>query len=396
MMINKHKFKMIKKDIMRFIVIGVAIIIIVFITIIITSNGQREQLYIEGAAKSAPLISNEALSRLGNLYIKLNREFEFQIKEVETGYANRYNKRGDKIYYGVNGKENPDEMINDDYVNGIQSIEWQKGGANRKDGESNFADMIAVLSAALESDVDRYDDNIDELFTKLFWMSHTFTGESTELYPCKHGCAWVKYYCGDDLCQDRLSNGEIVGHYNSDIRYDPFSVEYKNYSELANLSATMSGGAGAQELFELYEADVTCEVHGEGKESWKSTTKGFRGCETGDIDCYHGREIEITKTEEGETTVVYTCPHGISNEIPTECSDFNADYPYCTHEETPEEEEGPVGCSGYYCCNGHTHYFCNGHILCCCFGHTNINLTIKIMYYEEMLDEIKKIINWVG
>ena len=395
---ENYKNKMIIKDMIRTIVIFITMIILVFIIIIVISNGERDQLYIEGSLKSSPLISNEAIRRLGDLYIKLNREFEFQIKEVETGYANRFNKKGDKIFYGVNGKENPDEMINDDYVNGIQEIKWQKGGAQRSDGESNFIDMITVLNTMLQTDIDRYDENIDEIFTNLFWMSHTFIGDSTELYPCKHGCDWIKYYCGDDLCQDRLQNGEVVGHFNTNIKYDPFSVNYKYYDELYNLSSSMSGGGSPQELFELFEAEGTCEVHGENKESWKSTTKNFRGCEISMFPCYHGEEIKIEKTEDGITDIVYYCPHGISNDPPTECTDFNDEYPYCPHEcdcegECEHEEEGPVGCSGYYCCNGHDHYFCKGHILCCCFGHTNLILTIKIMYYEEMLDEFKKILN---
>lgn len=124
--------------------------------------------------------------------------------------------------------------------------------------------MIAVLDTMLQTDIDKYDEHIDELFIKLFWMTHTFIGDSTDLYPCEHGC---NYYCGDDLCQGRLENGEIAGHFNTNIKYDPFSVNYKYYEELFNLSSSMSGGGSAKELFELFEAEGTCEVHGENKET---------------------------------------------------------------------------------------------------------------------------------
>ncbi len=391
MRMNQKKYQVFKKELMKYCVGFILVLSAIFIVSIISSNSEREQLFLEGVIKSQPLMNNTTLKRLGDLYIKLNREFEYQIKEMEIGYANKLNKRGEKIYYGVNGKSNIEEMINEDYVNGIESIVWQKNGADRKDGESNFSDMITVLTTAMQTDIDRYDENIDELFTKLFWATHTFTGTSTDLYPCEHGCAYVKYYCGDDLCQGR-DDGVILGHFNTDLKYDPFLVNFYEYIDLAIMANEMSG-SGIRELFELFEADGTCEVHADGKESFTKTTKSFRGCEVSAIDCYHGREITKTKTEDGETFVVYYCPHGISNDLPTNCTDYNADYPYCSHEESPEEDEGPVGCSGYYCCNGHTHYYCKGHILCCCFGHTNIKLTINIMYYDEMIKNIEELLN---
>ena len=48
---------------------------------------------------------------------------------------------------------------------------------------------------------------------------------------------------------------------------------------------------------------------------------------------------------------------------------------------------------GYYECNGHQHYSCPGHIIVTCFGHTNLNLEIKIMYYEEMIDKLKNYVS---
>lgn len=450
MRINQYKFKMIKKDLIRYTVIAITILIITLIVTIIVSNGEREQLYIEGGLKSTPLISNDTLKRLGNLYINLNREFEQQIKEVEIGYANRVNRRGDRIYYGVNGKENTEEVENDDYVNGIQSITYQKGNADRKDGESNFSDMITVLSTTLGEDIDRYDDSIDELFAKLFWMSHTYTGTSTELYPCEHGCAWTKYYCGDYMCQGTIGTN-TVGFYKSDyymgrnneygLMYDPFLIKNKkryqtlmdmlgNRSEFKTtyqykdlVPVEVSDGEGGtetvmqirtlgdtvvsdaasdtNEIFELAEIGGICPVCSGGREVFSESTRKFAGC-INHVTCHHGDIGSVGgEGEDDESVTVYWYmdrnPMNCDNcEAVYEC-DFN--YDDATDEEVDEHRNevckpDEIGCKGYYVCDtGHEHYACPGHILVCCFGHTNLNLTIKIMYFEEMLDEFKKIIS---
>ena len=57
------------------------------------------------------------------------------------------------------------------------------------------------------------------------------------------------------------------------------------------------------------------------------------------------------------------------------------------------EKEVETSGYGYYECEGHQHYACPGHIIVTCFGHTNLKLEIKILYYEDMLDEIKGFVN---
>ena len=83
------------------------------------------------------------------------------------------------------------------------------------------------------------------------------------------------------------------------------------------------------------------------------------------------------------------------------CTNFTA-HEVCKYE-PPENSSGnsephecgdPVlGCDGYYECEGHQHYSCPGHIIVTCFGHTNLNLEIKIMYYEDMIDTIRGLIS---
>ena len=446
MRMNKYKYEMIKKDIIRISIVFVSIILIVYICLVIIIGNETEQLYLEGEVKSAPLITNEMSRKLGDVYVNLNREFERQIKSMEIGYANRKNKRGDIIYYGVNGKENIDEMINEDYVNGIESINYLSSDENRKNGEINFIDMLSVLHSTLGADIDKYEeDDIVELFTRLFWLSHTFTGESTELYPCEHGCSWCKYYCGDIKCQGELA-GDTVGFYRSDkykgndgeygLMYDPFLVSkrynyrgliemagdesklYTIYSNVGNYkrrprsesvsfiddNRTARAVAEDDEIFLLTEPEDYCNVCAYSHRPYTHTTKQIGGCQS-DLTCYHGRP----KVEYDEGVVRQIIMHYMGSARIGGCDNYEANWE-CNWE-PPEGGEGEdddddgggediihtctdpiIGCDGYYECLGHDHYACPGHIIVTCFGHTNLRLNIKIMYYEEMLDEFKKIL----
>lgn len=445
MRMNKYKYEMIKKDILRISIIFLCIIFIVIMCIIISINYQSENLYLEGQVKSTPLITNEMSRKLGDLYIKLNREFERQIKAMETGYANRKNKRGEIIYYGVNGKENIDEMINTDYVNGIESINYLKTDMDRKDGDSNYTDMITVLNTTLSQEMDKYEDkDIEELFTKLFWLSHTFSGESTELYPCEHGCSWCKYYCGDIRVQGTYG-GEIVGFYNCDkylgknneygLMYNPFINRKRyNYKKLIDMAGNSPpyqtynmttykyydievkerrNGKGEihtriqkadkvesedDEIFLLTSPEGFCEVCSEGRESFTSTTREIGGC-INHIECFHGRPQEILLDPDDEEATWFDAYIGYEEDKKTEgCSKPVARNVRCTCEDESQRKNcmayRPVlRDTGFYECDGHTHFACPGHIIVTCFGHTNLKLNIKIMYYEEMLDEFKKLIS---
>lgn len=435
--------------------IGAGIIFMtILIVIIIVSMNERTVIFNEGSAKSIPLLSNDKMKALGNLYIELNNEFEHEIKSMELNYANRTNKRGDKIHYGVNGKENIDAMINDDYVNGIEHVKYIKNKAdNRPDGDSNFVDMISFLSVALGGDIDRYsEEQLKNIFTSLFHLTHTFTGTTTELYPCDHGCAWCKYYCGDVEVKGEVG-GNTVGFYKVDeymgkeneygLMYDPFLITkesrydelrelagdpnklYTRYHNKGNYEAFPHGESieyrevitygravtGDSEIFKIQEPDGFCEVCSYYVRPYRNTTRTFAGCNP-DLTCYHGRPYEEVD-DDGHGHLISM--HYMDRVREGGCTKYNAEH-MCDHEHTEfcHWEDGEtealgiepqgckhetlgckpddIGCKGYYECNGHNHYSCPGHIIVCCFGHTNLNLEIKIMYYEEMIDTIKDLI----
>lgn len=428
MKVDFYKSKMFMKSLLPMIIGGLVLVGITVVAVTITSMHQGEQLYLEGVAKGMPFVDNSKLKMLGDLYVELNRKFEKEIKDLELDYCrNRKNKRGDKIYYGVNGKENVDWMKNTDYVNGYH-ITYEKGDDSKLDGASNFIDMMAFLSTALGSDMDKYsDEKLKTIFTKLFNLSHTYIWDSTELYPCEHGCAWCKYYCGDYMCQGTLSrslggSGETVGFFKCDaymgesgkygLMYDPFMItktySYPDLQEYAGnetkLKTTFSGknseGGGVvvcedDEMYYLAEIEGICEVCSDGKMTFNRTTKTFIGCQQ-ELTCHHGSSYGI---EEGMITIdppVYKIGDESGH---TSCSDCEI-VPGCSHvcgeteEECPHDnDEGPFYKDGCWVCKGHLHYACPGHVIICCFGHTDLNLTIKIMYQKELMDKLVEIFN---
>ena len=56
------------------------------------------------------------------------------------------------------------------------------------------------------------------------------------------------------------------------------------------------------------------------------------------------------------------------------------------------EAKAKSWCNGFKICLGHrTHYKCNGHKVVLCLGHTSINVAIKTLYRDELLDEAFKV-----
>ena len=440
---DPYKKEVLKKWLIPRVVGTIIIFMIILIVVIMSSMYESTQIYNEGVAKSIPLLSNEKMKKLGDLYIKKQQEFEQEIMNMEINYANRTNKRGDKIFYGVNGRENPDEVVNNDYVNGIESIKYVKGKSeDRLDGDSNFVDMISFLSVALGSDIDRYsDEELLIIFDKLFNITHTFTGTSTELYPCDSGCSWCKYYCGDIRVQGTVG-GDTVGFYRCDeymgesgkfgLMYDPFlATKRPNYQELKDLAGNETkmkttyqykdvkitffysvDGVSENhtivtkgdtvvseddEIFLLNEPEGYCPVCSGRRQTFSSTTRTFGGCIT-HVECHCSSAVSkhLYRGKDDETGYWVDWHMG---ENKGQCENYEALYE-CDWE-PPENSDGDVehecanpeiGCDGYYRCLGHNHYACPGHIIVCCFGHTNLNLEIKILYYEDMIDTIKDLL----
>ena len=287
---------MYKKWFIQKIVGSIIIFMSIIIIIIIVQMNERTVLINEGTTKSVPMLSADTIAKLGEIYIMKENEFESELKNIILGIANRKNKRGDDIYYGVNGRRNIDAMINKDYVNGV-NLRYIKSDSNRADGESNFNDILAVLSSIFGADSDRYEKDVIEMFEYLFDISHTYDSESTELYPCKHGCAWTKYYCGDYkvvgiLGASEGGAGEQVKYYKSDmymgreneygLMYNPFLInEESNYLELTELAGN------EKELKTAYQYKVI-------KSEYESSSDG------GEIRYYIGYDNDKVIAEDAE------------------------------------------------------------------------------------------------
>ncbi|MBP3200664.1 MAG: hypothetical protein J6M39_03355 [Lachnospiraceae bacterium] len=245
------------------VVVGISAITIVIVLIMQSSNEEIIGI-LEAGADTVPIIKQEDLDVLGRTYSILNEQFEREINDLTTGEANRHNKM-DKVlnHYGVYGKENTDPFKNDDYVNGIR-ISYDKTNANIPNGASNFNDIISVMSVLYEQKMDtKTIDELKETFTRLFWLSHTYTYDSDELYPCRHGC----------LAENNYKCTAVYNDYRDTryLKYELFTVPY--HEEYVDL------GYDERENFRVVVPVHQCTVHGQ---------RGA-GCEWDESKtCYHG------------------------------------------------------------------------------------------------------------
>lgn len=499
----------IKNNVLTIGVILISMISLATIVIIIVINsGTDENIAIlEAGNKNIPIIKSEDLDYLGRVYMTLNEEFEREIDELTLGNTNRHNLTDNKVnalsHYGVYGKDNPNPFKNEEYTNGIR-ISYEKDNASIENGASNFNDIIAVMAIMYDQQMDTIaKEKLEETFEKLFWLSHTYTYDSDELYPCRYGCSSVNSYKCTDVYKD---------YQGSNLKYHPFTVPSHNlYSE---------AGYEDEEDFIIQVPERLCDVHG----------KEGAGCiwEPEKV-CYHGEREKInfkeynekkfvkekTKREDGETTKIkfegtvygelgeivkpkYEEERYLGPEPVIETSEENGDggdggdegdgeeegdggsgeientansggkidkndmtciyymnVRYCkereriskeianilkeiddkndeliaenekeepsesktdrleeeikvleekksvleeeleNHKKTiceVNEEKAKYWCDGFKLCLGHrTHYRCDRHKIIVCYGHTNINVTVKILYKEKILEKLYEI-----
>lgn len=301
-------------------------------------------------------------------------------------------------------------------------------------------------------------DELKQVFTDIFWMSHTYTFDSSELYPCRHGCSSVNSYKCTDVYKD---------YSNTNLKYDPFTV--RKHDEYVDL------GYEPDEDFRIVLPEGQCEVcgksgagciwqenkvcyHGSGSISVASgeadantiadvcfgevgdtykaedlddefisddDSKGSKIAKT-DNKCRYYKEIKFCNTrknyanqikstqeqlasaEESASKHSEKCNYQGDGECPTcKSNDEKIDKlnekidklqseldnhisTVCEKDETTSK----FWCDGYKLCLGHkTHYTCPSHKLVCCFGHTNITVTIKILYKDELIDLAYKALN---
>ncbi|MBR4313717.1 MAG: hypothetical protein IKP66_02265 [Lachnospiraceae bacterium] len=341
----------------KYLLIGVVFIILL---VLIASNMYlQEMLFFEGVEKSTPLFTEDELREYGAIYKELEIDFQNKIASYIQNYANRTNRKGEKIKWGVYGKNNSEDLINDDFVDGVEIKYIRTKG--RSDGESNLKDILAAIAVLIDQRQSKGIESEDKkikitnLFKELYNMSHTYQGKSSSLYPCTHGCFFDYYHCSDAM------DNPVWDHCN--VKYNPFSItpheEYDDYHE---------------EDFEIVDILGECEVCVE--DNSKICYEKMGCVENG--TCYHGDEEY----------------HSIGDTEPTEdeCSNWEAVYE-CTYDGEGEHDcsDSDIGCGGYYKCSGHVHYECpNGHYYICCMGHTNLTITVKVMYLEEIINTIRE------
>ncbi len=372
----------------EFIYFGIGVVLVVLIGLIASNMHLQEMLFFEGQEKSVQMYTEDELREFGEIYKEMSLDFENDIGYLIEDYANRTNRAGERIHYGIYNHEHPtddtgkikihnngqninaaedghmsdyDDSMNifkvnesyidsDEFKNGV-TIKYAKTNG-RVDGESNYKDILTVVSMLIDQKQTRDDSNEDnqnikikipELIKKLYKMTHTYQGESTELYSCEKGCRVLFYYCNE-------VDNNYVG---TGINLKPFQInshnDFDDYSD---------------EDFEIREPDGECEI------CWHNG----KGCVLDSAKCYHGTEDEDSD-----------CKHTMSSE--GDCTNCHAHH-ICTYEGEHDCSESPIGCGGHYDCDGHEHWNCQGHFYVCCMGHTDINVNIKIMYIDEIVNTI--------
>ena len=391
----------------EFKMLGIGAIFVVIIGLVVGNMYLEEMLFFEGQEKSIQMFTEEELREYGEIYKEMSLEFENDIGYLIQDYANRTNRAGERIHYGIYNHEHPMDDTNkikihnngqninradnghmsdyNDAINTfrakdsyIDSDEFRNGvtikyrsTSGRIDGESNFQDILTVISMLMDQkqtkDITTIDikSNVPELIKKLYKMSHTYTGESTEVYSCEKGCRVLFYYCNE-------IDSNYVG---TGIDLQPFQINpHSEFSEYDYRNEDF-------EIFEPENECVVCEHNG-------------KGCVKDSQFCFHGSSDSDTRHNMG--TDYGDCLNYIARPRCTHsCTSEN-----CTHDcKAGDEIEGEVdsignqkvrlGCGGYYECLGHEHWNCPGHFYVCCMGHTDILVNIKIMYIDEMLSVLK-------
>ncbi|MDO5564595.1 MAG: hypothetical protein Q4F88_05140 [Eubacteriales bacterium] len=374
---------------------GIGLVLVVLLGGIASNMFLQEMLFFEGVEKSVQIFTEEELREFGEKYKELSIDFQNQIGAYIQDYANRTNRAGEKIHYGVfnhihpnlntskikkhsNGsnittddndkKSDTDDSYNDypdstdDWSTFIDSDEFKNGVTikyaktdGRDNGESNLQDILIVMSMLLDQKGTRDGNNVDninikekapELLKQLFKMSHTFTGTTIQLYSCEKGCRVFFYYC----------NEEDNRYKDTGIDLQPFQINPHN--ELEDYS---------EEDFDIVSPQDECVICGHNG----------KGCELDSELCYHGVSDEES-----------SCKYIMGSEGDCE---KNEPHSICTYEGNGDHDcsDSPIGCGGHYDCMGHEHWNCQGHFYVCCMGHTDITINIKIMYIDEIVNVIK-------
>jgi hypothetical protein len=400
----------------EFIGFGIGSICVLLVGLIAGNMYLQEMLFIEGVEKSVPYFTEEELREYGELYKELSLEFQNKIGAYCQDYANRTNRAGEKIHYGIYNHEHPelntskihkhnnganvtsadmgyvselDDSYNDfpdrsdSWATCIDTDEFKNGVTvkytkteGKEDGAGNYQDILTVASMVLDQRQTSDGTNEKEINVKekapeviknLFKMSHTFTGTTTQLYPCEKGCRVLFYFC----------NEEDSGYKNTGIDLVPFEItghdDFDDYSS---------------EEFEIASPLDECEICGHNG----------KGCELDDELCWHNPETPESDSGDGggdddeEDPGPHYLGRGKVEDYIDNCSTCFDEY-NCKHECGKGCDKGCKHTCDNKCydcfCGGHKHYNCPGHFYVCCMGHTDVTINTHIMYVDEMVDVIK-------
>ena len=291
-------------------------------------------------------------------YDTLDDNFLMSLESYLGNYATTLNLKGEKIRYGINGQNNEEGMENDDFQNGMYyRFITDDEHAGRS---SNIEDLIAMMAIIMtQSQADNREVAL-KIIEWLYDISHSYTYVESPLYACDSACHNIHYECNDHFHE----------YSDTDIRYNPFHARNK------------SGGD-----YEIKEAEDFCEVCNDTFNTRRNNT-----------NCVIASNSNATKEDFYGCVVSQKCYHGIDSNMgrtmPTYCSDYDTIYMCPGHEYHTATTagirycSGPLGCQGYYECNGHDHYVCNGHEYKCCLGHADIQMNVQIKFYEELKDII--------
>lgn len=267
-------------------------------------------------------------------YEQSQAEFQAQIDGIINGCAKTLNKKGQRIFYGVNGANNRNENQNNDYVSGVtMRFDLEKN--------NNLEDILSCVSVIMRQKQSNYHKEALELLDCFYRSSHTYDYMESPLYSCDSGCESVRYFCNEAK---------------------------ENY-----LSTEMKFAPYLKEKLYLPDREHECEVD-------RNTEKSFReyaGCSITGI-CFHNSGSENDN-------------FGRQKPLNSICSNCEP-YWECQHECQKEPcfhncSSTSLGCGGYWYCGGHDHFGCpEGHEAKACFGHVNIEMNIHMKSMEELFE----------
>ena len=357
--------RMIFKTAMNVVKISALVLIIPLVfTILIGLVGEASNS--SGSVVVMPLANKSDFKNYQINYDKYDEEFMSSLENFVQNKSINTNVKGEHVYYGINGMNNEDGMKNNDYQNGIYYkylIDKEHEGRS-----SNIEDLISMMAIIMSQQQATYKEEASKVLKWLYNLSHSYTYQESSLYACDSACHNIHYECND----------HYHNYTDTDIRYNPFHAVNKSGGDYEirmaeNFCEVCSQTYDSNDSYYGVRTNSSCRVFGNSN----ATKEDYYGC-VSHSQCFHGAGGNMGSNNVGcsNNYPYYSCPgHEVSD------GDGDSHTEYC---------DGPLGCDGYYVCEGHPHYSCDGHDYKCCLGHMDIQMNIKIKFYDELKDLVNK------